>query len=192
MTGLRVYRGRRVFALFLVLLAAVSLALLLAMPFVMSDPILALLLMGLPLLFAAAVCAASAFGILASRVEIGPETVSIRAPLRRLLPVPRAHGITSTWGELRAVRRRVEIYRTRLPPTFVAVPFPVEVFAVVADHDTALLAGRSIGREAEIVQEIARRAGLAIEDDGEVPASLLGLVLGRVPPWPASEPGARA
>ena len=58
------------------------------------------------------------------------------------------------------MRDRTEIYRVAILPFVLAVPFPVDVYAIDTSRERFILGGRSVTRLPGVVAEISGRSGV--------------------------------
>jgi hypothetical protein len=152
------------------------------LPFLLKDPILGFILMGVPMIFGALIMllhgAAAAF----TRIEIAESGLVLAVPGWRGFPVPPIRKATLSWDEVLAVRNRVELYYVTILPYALAMPFPVMVFAIDTTRGRYILGGK-IRWLSQAMQEIAYGAGRSVRYEGEVEARLFSTLLHGAPEW---------
>jgi hypothetical protein len=102
--AVRKFRGRRWFALYLLVLGLACLPLAAATPFIVwfAAPV-----MGLPLLASAYACLTIAWGEAVAYVELGAEGLSLRLPTYRgYFPFWPAQRLSGRWSDVTGLRRR--------------------------------------------------------------------------------------
>lgn len=150
------------------------------------------------LLIAVSLLGGGLFGLLTgyagllTRIEVGPAGLVIEVPTWRAVPLPPVQRIEAGWAQVRAVRRRVEIYR--LGPLPVRVP--LEVFAVETGSGRAVFASYYLWQLEPVLIDIANRAECPWVDDDAIEAGWFGTLRRGPPAWPApsstgSAPSAR-
>jgi len=149
-----------------------------ALPFLARAPALAFLLMSVPAFFCGAIALLHGIAIIPAKIAISDRELKLAVPGWRVFPLPPVRGLTLKWDELLAVRRRREVYKV-----FAIFPFPVDVFAMDTTKGKVVLGGRSIPGMGKALEEIARRTGLPIMDEGEVEPRLIRSLLKGPPSW---------
>ena len=173
----------RIAAAFLIPLGLATICLAAALPFVLQSPILGFVLMGLPLIFAGFVALLHGFAAAFTRIEITEDELKLTVPGWRGFPVPPLRRASLGWSEVLAVRHRTEIYRVAILPFVLAVPFPVDVYAIDTSRERFILGGRSVTRLAGVAAEISGRSGRPLQSEREVWAGLVNTLLRGAPPW---------
>lgn len=168
----------RVTGLVLALLGLLWLAVASVVPFTAGAPLLAFVLMSVPAAFGGIVALVHGTAVLSARLRTTDNQLELAAPGWRAFPVPPVRKLTVRWDEIRAVRRRTEVYRI-----LGMVPFPVEVFAVETAKGTVVLGGSSIPGMRRALQQVAERAGLRVQDAGVIEAGMMRSLLKGPPPW---------
>jgi hypothetical protein len=98
------YRGRRWFAAYLIVITLALLPLS-VMTLFLDTPWLAFLVMGVPCLFSAGFCLATAFGEMVARIELREDGFSIRLPsYRGWLPFWPVQSLDAEWDSVTEIR----------------------------------------------------------------------------------------
>lgn len=176
----KTYSGR-VRGAVLIALGVFSLCMGAAILFLVTDVLLAFALMGLPMFVLGFVELLAGMATFATRLELGRDGLRVNTPQWRATPVPPMTRLDVSWKEIKAVRRRTEVYYVLLG---VALPFAVDVYAIETEKGRAVLAGKPIPRVPSAVHEVASRAGLSVQEEALVEASLLRVLLRGPPDWP--------
>jgi hypothetical protein len=162
----------------LTLIGLFLLVLAMAVPYFAKAPVLAFLLMSVPSLFSGAIAVLHGIAVIPAKIEITDPELKLVVPTWRVFPMPPVRGLILKWDELLAVRHRKEVYQL-----LAVLSFPVDVFAIDTTKGMAVLGGRSIPGMGKAIEEIVRRAGLVIQDEGEVEPGLLRSLLKGSPSW---------
>ena len=173
----------RVVGIIFIPLGMVILVFTACLPFMLESPVLGFILMGIPMLFGAAVMLLQGFAAACTRMEIDESGLRISCPGWRGFPVPPVRKASLSWGEVLAVRSRTEIYHVTILPVALALPYPVNVFAIDTTMGRFIL-GAKTGALTRAVEEIAKRAGRPVRFEGEVRAKMLRTLLRGAPEWP--------
>lgn len=163
------------------LLGLFSLCMGVAILFLVVDVLLAFVLMGLPLFVLGFVELLAGITTFATRVELGHEGLRVVAPRWRATPLPPMTRLDVSWRQVEAVRRRTEVYFL-LPGR--ALPFAVDVYAVETEKGRAILGGKPVPRLSSAMQEVASRAGLSVQEEPLVEASLSKVIFKGPLDWP--------
>jgi hypothetical protein len=176
------YRGI-ISGLALVLIGSCLLTMSVAVLFLAEAPLLAFLLMGIPALLTGGVAVLHGIGVIAARIEISDASIVLTVPKWRVFPMLPLRRLTLRWDEVLIVRYRREVYPLLAVPFFVLVSFPVDVFAIDTTKGRVVLGGRSIPGLRIAIEEITRRTGLVIRDEGELKLGLFRSLIRGTPPW---------
>lgn len=175
----KIYSGKLPGAL-MVSIGALALGCGIAVSFVATDPLLAILLMGLPSSVLGCLALLAGIAALSARVEISRAYLSVAAPHWRGCPLPPVRKVRMRWDAITALRHRSELYHL-LPGQ--GLPFPVDAYAIETDEGRVIFAGKSIPRFDEALGHIALRSGRSVQEEPPVQASILGSFLKGAPRW---------
>lgn len=177
----------RVVALIFIPLGLVNLVFALLLPFLLQDRVLGFLLMGIPMLFGAAVLLLHGIAAACTRMDIDESGLKLAVPGWRGFPVPPARKASLLWDEVLAVRNRTEIYGLTILPVALAIPFPVNVFAIDTTRGRFIMGGKSIWLP-HAIREIANRSGRPVRFEGEVRVTIFRTLLHGAPEWEEISP----
>ncbi|NJD06610.1 MAG: hypothetical protein FIA97_08950 [Methylococcaceae bacterium] len=178
--GDKIYSGK-IGGAAIMLVGLLSLGISILLPFAVGDPLLGVVLMGLPLLLLGGFELVSGFASFATRIEIHQETLVLSAPAWRGCPLPPVRKLSPRWEEVQAVRYRAEIYHL-LPGG--GLPFPVTTYAIETQKGRMILGGKLVPGLAEAMAEIAHRSGCSVSEERPVTAGILRVLFKGPPSWP--------
>jgi hypothetical protein len=186
MSSRRTYTGRYG-ALLLLPTGVLCVAVAIAVPFLLSpsrgeDPLIGVIFGTVPALTGGLLALLNGWAAAATRIVLSEEGVSVRAPTWRATPLPPMHRLEAPWSEVRAVLRRVEIYRLWIP---FPVDIPVPVYQVRSGLQQVTLGGRIVLRLPQAMREIAERAGRPIIELEPIEVRMLRSLRAGTPPWEA-------
>jgi hypothetical protein len=144
---------------------------------------LAFILMSAPAFFSGAIAMLHGTAAIAARIEITDRELKLAVPKWRVFPILPVRRLTLRWDELLAVRHRKEVYHLIAIPFLSAFSFRIDVFAIDTTKGRVVLGGRSIPGMQRALMEIVRRAGLVIQDQGELKPRIIQSLLKGSPPW---------
>jgi hypothetical protein len=174
----RLIYGGLVPGLSLVFIGLFLIALAVVVPFSAGAPLLAFILMSVPAFFSGAIALLHGIAAIPAKIEITDSELKLAVPKWRVFPVPPIRSITLRWDELLAVRHRIEIYQV-----LAVFSFPVDVFALDTTKGRVVIGGRSIPGMGKALEEIIRRTGLVVQDEGELEPGLIQSLLKGSPSW---------
>jgi hypothetical protein len=167
----------------LTILGISALVLLALMPATLGAGWLPTALFGVPLAVAGVAGALIGYGVLSTRIEIAADRIALTAPGWRACPFPPARQYRLRWQDVRAVRRRTELYRIgRLP-----LRLPIEVYAIETSDSVIPLGSYYLADLEPVLIDLAHRADCPWCEDGDIEADLLRTLLSGAPPWPGAE-----
>jgi hypothetical protein len=167
----------------LAVLGISALILLALMPATFGVGWLPFALIGLPLAAGGGCGALMGYAVLSTRIEIAQDGLVIVAPGWRACPFPPVREYRLRWTDVRAVRRRTELYRIGPLP----VHLPLEAYAIETTDGFIRFGSYYLSDLEPVLIELAHRADRRWCEDAEVQAGLLRTLLLGAPPWPAVE-----
>ena len=176
-----IYRNRIIGAIFIPF-GLTMLVFTVCLPFLLKDAVLGFILMGIPMMFGALILLLHGIAAASIRIEIDESGLRLAVPGWRGFPVPPARKASISWDEVLAVRNRIELYHVTILPYALAMPYPVEVFAIDTTRGRFILGGK-IGWLSRAMREIALRAGRRVRSEEEVRARLFSSLLRGAPEW---------
>ena len=165
----------------LVILGISALVLLALMPGTFGLGWLPFALIGLPLAVGGACGALMGYAVFSTRIEIAPEGLVIAAPGWRACPFPPVRQYRLAWTDVRAVRRRTELYRIGPLPLRV----PLEAYAIETTEGVIRFGSYYLSELEPALIELAHRADRPWCEDDEIEAGLLRTLLRGAPAWPS-------
>lgn len=176
-----IYRNRIIGAIFIPFGLAM-LVFSVCLPFLLKNALLGFILMGVPMMFGALVMLLHGIAAASTRVEIDENGLRLAMPGWRGFPVPPVRKASISWDEVLAVRNRIELYHVTIPPFALAMPYPVEVFAIDTTRGRFILGGK-IGWLSQAMREIALRAARPVRSEEHLQARLFPSLLRGAPEW---------
>lgn len=166
--------------LFLAGLGIASLLLLALMPATFGGGPLAALI-ALPLALGGLAGVLIGYVALATRIEITADGLVVAVPGWRVCPCPPVREVRLGWRDVRAIRRRTEIYR--IGPLPLRLRF--EVFALETTHGRLLFGSYYLWELEPVLIHVGHRADCAWREDDPVEAGLWHTLRCGPPDWPA-------
>ncbi len=177
-------KPRRLTAALLSVLGLACFGIAASLPFLLTDPILGFLLMGLPMLFSGGVALQHGTSLRCAELTLDAHGLQARLPQWRGFPAPPCRRTDIPWEQVHAIRHRREHYWLWIRqgrPTFPLLP--VDAYLVEFDGGQLLLAGNMLPQLPAVVQAIARYRGLPVQEQEPVIVGAPAALLGRLPSW---------